>query len=134
MTTSNRPRLLSVEDNPETVILLKHLLHDSYETHFARSAEEGLKAIEEKNFDVLLLDINLRAKNGGIELLHRIREGRKAGGAPAIALTAYAMPGDRKKLLQAGFDGYVGKPFTEAELKEALRQALSNEEGQKKRS
>lgn len=124
MSASNRPRLLSVEDNPETRLVLKHLLNPSYEIHFARDAEEGLRAIEKGEFDALLIDINLGDGTGGTELLRRAREDNLADGAPAIAVTAYAMPGDRETFLEKGFDGYVGKPFTGEALREAIGRAL----------
>lgn len=54
-----------------------------------------------------------------------MRERKDGEKIPAIALTAYAMPGDREELLEKGFDGYVSKPFTRAELTEAIEQVLT---------
>lgn len=125
MSTSETPRILSVEDNPDTRFLLKHTLQGSYEVTFAPNVEEALDAVESKPFDLLLLDINLGTENGGVELLHMIRDREDMGEIPAIALTAFAMPGDREELLGEGFDEYVGKPFTHAELREAIDQTVS---------
>jgi CheY-like chemotaxis protein len=44
---------------------------------------------------------------------------------PAVALTAYAMPGDREDFLEAGFDEYVSKPFTRTDLTETIKDALN---------
>ncbi len=118
-------RILSVEDNADTRFLLEHTLQDPYEVTFAPNAEEALDAVESEPFDLLLLDINLGTENGGVELLHTIRDREDIGEIPAIALTAFAMPGDREELLGEGFDEYVSKPFTHAELREAIDQTVS---------
>lgn len=127
MSVSEDLHLLSVEDNPETRLLLKHLLKGSYEVTFVSSVEEALDAIgSDGSFDLLLLDINLSTEKEkrGTELLHRIRAREDKGDIPAIAVTAFAMPGDREDLLEKGFDSYVGKPFTGAELTETIEQTL----------
>lgn len=124
---SEKPRLLSVENNAETRILLEHALDDSYAVTFASDEEEALDAVESGRFDALLLDINLTSEKGGIELLHTLREREETTGVPAIAVTAFAMPGDREDLFQEGFDAYVGKPFTLADLRETVRRAIGAE-------
>jgi CheY-like chemotaxis protein len=125
MTTPEAPRLLSVEDNPETRVLLEHLLGDDYCITVVPGTEEALAVLDSDGpFDVLLVDINLGAGREGTELLHEIHAQEDIDELPAIAVTAYAMPGDKKGLLSAGFDGYVGKPFTRAELTDAIEQVL----------
>lgn len=69
------------------------------------------------------MDINLGEGKSGTELLHLLRDQEPAEGIPAVAVTAYAMPGDREALLNKGFDGYVGKPFAKAELTETIDRA-----------
>lgn len=128
MSTSSsiRPHLLSVEDNPDTRVLLKHLLDGNYELTFATGFDEALDAIgSDESFDLLLVDINLGSENSGTELLHEINRRDDLGEIPAIAVTAYAMPGDREDLLAEGFDEYVGKPFTGDELNETIENVLS---------
>ena len=124
MTTSNSPRILAVEDNSETQLLLKHLLKGSYEVNVVPGVDGALEAVDDHLFDVLLLDINLSEEKTGTELLHLIREQEKMADVPAIALTAYAMPGDREDFLEKGFDEYVSKPFTRADLTEAIENTL----------
>jgi len=120
-------KVLSVEDNPETRILLRHLLEDTCDITLATDIEEAHGALEQEEFDLLLLDIHLGLKNerGGVDLLHRIRDSEELGTIPAVAVTAYAMPGDRQDLLQEGFDEYVGKPFTGADLQSTIDRVLS---------
>jgi len=125
MSTSEPPRILSVEDNPDTRLLLKHTLQDSYDLTLVPSVDEALDRVEANSYDLLLLDINLREKDGGIDLLHTIRARDHTADIPAIAVTAFAMPGDRDEFLRQGFDAYVGKPFTHDQLVMTIEKTLS---------
>ncbi len=125
MSTSESPRILAVEDNAETQLLLKHLLKKSYEIDVVGGIDGALEAVDSNSFDVLLLDINLSEEQTGTRLLHLIREREEMGQVPAIALTAYAMPGDREDFLQKGFNEYVSKPFTRSDLAEAIENILN---------
>lgn len=125
MSTSETARILAVEDNSETQLLLEHLLKGSYDVEVVPGVESALQAIDDNSFDVLLLDINLSEDETGTELLHRIRERDGMGNVSAVALTAYAMPGDREDFLQKGFNEYVSKPFTRADLTEAIENTLN---------
>lgn len=118
-------QILSVEDNADTRLLLKHTLQDDYEVTFASGVDDALDAVTSESFDLLLLDINLGTQRGGVNLLQEVRERDDLADIPAIALTAFAMPGDREDLLARGFDAYVGKPFTHAELTSTIDQTLS---------
>ena len=125
MSTSETARILAVEDNSETQLLLEHLLEGSYDVEVVPGVESALQAVDDGSFDVLLLDINLSEDETGTELLHRIRERDGMGDVSAVALTAYAMPGDREDFLQKGFNEYVSKPFTRADLTEAIENTLN---------
>lgn len=125
MSTTDPPCILSVEDNPDTRFLLKHLLDESYDLTLAPGVDEALDAVESTSFDLLLLDIHLGSGTKGTELLHTIRSREDIEEVPAIALTAYILPSDSQELLDEGFDAYVSKPFTSAELTEAIDQTLS---------
>jgi CheY-like chemotaxis protein len=125
MSTSETARILAVEDNSETQLLLEHLLEGSYDVEVVPGVESALQAVDDSSFDVLLLDINLSEDETGTELLHRIRERDGIGDVSAVALTAYAMPGDREDFLQKGFNEYVSKPFTRADLTEAIENTLN---------
>lgn len=125
MSSSKTPHILAVEDNSETQLLLEHLLKGSYEIDVVPGVEGALEAVDRTPFDILLLDINLSEERTGTELLHLIREREKMGEVPAVALTAYAMPGDREDFLEEGFDEYVSKPFTRDDLTEAIEKTLN---------
>jgi len=125
MSLSENPRILAVEDNSETQLLLEHLLNGSYDVEVVPGVDDALEAVDAKAFDVLLLDINLSEDQTGTDLLHLIRERDGMAQVPAVALTAYAMPGDREDFLEKGFDEYVSKPFTRDDLTEAIENTLN---------
>lgn len=127
MSTAEKPRVLAVEDNSETQLLLEHLLKKSYEVVVVAGVDEALDTVSDTRFDALLLDINLSEERTGTDLLHLLRERNDLNDVPAIALTAYAMPGDREDFLESGFDQYVSKPFTRADLTEAIETSLPKE-------
>jgi len=125
MSSTEKPCILAVEDNSETQLLLEHLLKESFEVVVVPGVDDALDAADAHSFDALLLDINLSEQRTGTDLLHLLRERNDMGDVPAIALTAYAMPGDREDFLEAGFDQYVSKPFTRADLTNALESSLA---------
>jgi len=83
----------------------------------AADGTEVLEALSRQSFDVVLMDVQM-PKMGGIEATRWIRERENQSGAhlPVIALTAYAMTGDRERCLEAGMDDYVSKPIHPREL------------------
>lgn len=124
MSESERTRILVVEDNPDTQVLLRYLLRPSYDLEIASRVEEALRQATAEQVDLFLLDINLGESRTGIDLLQRLRQMNAYSDTPALAITAYALPGDQERFFQAGFNGYVAKPFTRASLLGAIEEAL----------
>lgn len=104
-------RILVVEDNDTNMYLITFILKkNGYEVIEARSGEEGIElAIREKP-DLIIMDIQL-PKMDGLETTRRIRKSEADGTIPIVALTSYAMTGDREKAMQAGCTGYIEKPI-----------------------
>ncbi|MFQ5569955.1 MAG: response regulator [Rhodothermales bacterium] len=117
--------ILAVEDNPDTQTLLRYMLQPRFTVVFSAHVDEALTHAEKQTFDLFILDINLGEQRTGIDLLHLLREQPKYEDTTALALTAYAMPGDRDRFIEAGFDGYISKPFNRRELLEAIEHALA---------
>jgi CheY-like chemotaxis protein len=124
MNEKGNPRILAVEDNPDTQLLLRYLLRPHYELEIVPHVDDALEAARNGQFDLLVLDINLGEERTGIDLLVELRQMAKYSTTPALALTAYAMPGDRERFEESGFDEYISKPFTRKELYEALQSML----------
>ena len=104
-------RILVIEDNETNIYLVGFILKkNGLEVIEARSGEEGVElAIKEKP-DLILMDIQLPGIDG-LEATRRIRESEAEEEVPIIALTSYAMTGDRDKSLAAGCTGYIEKPI-----------------------
>ncbi|MEX1055307.1 MAG: ATP-binding protein, partial [Rhodothermales bacterium] len=119
-----RPKVLVVEDNADTRTLVNHLLRKNYEVVCASDGDEALTLAAANNYDVLLVDINLGKGKSGEDVLHAVKSLPTYEDIPVIAVTAYAMPGDRERFFTEGFDDYVSKPFSKQRLLEALEAVL----------
>ncbi len=104
-------RVLVVEDNETNLYLIRFILEkNGYEVIEAREGAIGVElAIKEKP-DLILMDVQLPDING-LEATKRIRASGTDSKIPIIALTSYAMSGDREKALAAGCTSYIEKPI-----------------------
>lgn len=127
ISATHRPRILVVEDNASTRHLVELVLRNLADTVIRASGEEGLAAVSLGPFDVVLLDLHLGRGLSGSDVLAALRATDACRHAQFIAMTAYAMPGDSDRLLEDGFDTFLRKPFTRAELVDAVRDALTAE-------
>jgi two-component system cell cycle response regulator DivK len=110
-TADENALILIVEDNERNLKLVRDLLQvNGYETVEARNAADGLRFAVERNPTLILMDIQLPDLDG-VATLGRLRTDERTTSIPVVALTAYAMSGDRQRLLEAGFDGYLEKPI-----------------------
>lgn len=119
--------ILLAEDNQINIQFIKTILENL--GHRVMTAENGKAALDKLNrnvFDLVLMDIQMPVING-IDALKTLRELEHLSGnhLTVIALTAYALMGDREKYLKMGFDGYLRKPFTTRELVNELVRVLS---------
>ncbi len=130
-TTIQRELVLVVEDNAETRLLLRHLLSGYYEVALAATVDDALRRAVASRFDLLIIDINLGEARTGIDVLQFVRGQSKHAAVPALALTAYALPGDEERYLAAGFDRYLSKPFTNSQLLGLIRKLLPPATGRK---
>lgn len=112
--------VLIAEDNPVNRELLRELLEmRGYAVVEAGDGEQALTQIHQSIPDILLLDLNMPVLDG-FGTLECIRQDPRLASLPVLAVTAYAMRGDREKILSSGFDGYLSKPITSGELEREL--------------
>jgi CheY-like chemotaxis protein len=117
-------RALIAEDNPVNRELFRELLEGrGYSVEEACDGEEALEMLERARPDILLLDLGM-PKLDGFGVVRKIRENIKLADLPVLAVTAYAMRGDREKALDAGFDGYLSKPINAVLLGQELERLL----------
>lgn len=120
--------VLLVEDNETNRLFGKEIAHrQGWNCELAFNGVEGVEAVERGQFDVILMDCQMPEMDG-FTATRQIRQreslGQISGRVPIIALTANAIRGDREACIAAGMDDYVSKPFTPAQLVEAVERVL----------
>lgn len=104
-------KVLIAEDNPVNRELLHELLVlRGYAVFEASDGQQALDLMEKTKPDILLIDLGMPVLDG-FTLVSRIRADPRFSELPVLAVTAYAMRGDREKVLSLGFDGYLAKPI-----------------------
>ncbi len=122
--TSRRPVILLVEDNANTAKVVEIFLRRDYQVEVADTLELALSKARMVPLDAVLMDININSRYTGVDLLCMLRELPGCEKLPAVAFTAYALPGERERFLQLGFDDYQGKPFTRQDLLATVARVL----------
>ena len=113
--------VLIVDDNEKNVKLARDVLRFAgFRTLEARSGEEGILLAAEHVPDVILMDIRLPDMDG-TAVLRRLRDDARTVEIPVVALTSFAMKGDRERFLADGFDGYLEKPISVTTFPEQVR-------------
>jgi CheY-like chemotaxis protein len=121
-------KILVAEDNAVNRELLRELLEArGYTVVEACDGQEALRMFEHAHPDVLLLDIGMPVLDG-FAVMRKIRENPDLATLPVLAVTAYAMQGDRENILNSGFDGYLSKPVNARSLAEELQRLLGQRE------
>ena len=107
----NAKRILIVEDNERNLKLVRDLLEvKGYRVVAATSGEEALPLAQRDPPDLVVMDIGLPGMDG-IAALRALRADPRTQDVPVIAVTASVMQTERVTIMQAGFDGYMGKPI-----------------------
>lgn len=105
------PDVLIIEDNEQNMYMMGFLLErEGFSVSKAFNGKEGLGIASKKSFDLILLDIHLPCMDG-YEVAKNLRAEGSAKATPIVAVTSYAMPGDKDRILAAGCNGYIEKPI-----------------------
>ena len=117
--------ILLIEDNEQNRYLLTFLLERSgYEVRAVADGARGIEAARAFVPALILLDIQLPMMDG-YSVARVLRQNEALQRTPIVAVTSYAMPGDREKALQAGCTGYIEKPIDPETFVEEMERALS---------
>jgi len=104
-------KILVVEDNEQNCYLMQYMLEQSsYNVVLANSGVQAITMTVQEKPDLILMDIQLPDMDG-LEVTRRIRSSQGGNEIPIIAVTSFAMAGDRQKSLAAGCSGYIEKPI-----------------------
>ncbi|HEX7289126.1 MAG TPA: response regulator [Candidatus Angelobacter sp.] len=124
-------RILIVEDKASSRELLRTVLEQlGYAVVEARDGDEALRQVRQQPPDLVLMDLQMPARNG-FDVLQEIRKDPELARLPVVAVTANAMPGDQEKALAAGFTGYIAKPVALAHLRSEVTRILGQEQASK---
>ena len=120
-------KIVVVEDNRPIREMVTYILEQAGHDVTAESeGEKGLEQVLEQHPDLVILDLDLQGING-FEVLKRLRADEKIAGTKVVAFTAFAMVGDRERLLNAGFDGYIPKPIDPEPFTDEVNEMMCNE-------
>ncbi|MBI5568512.1 MAG: PAS domain-containing protein [Desulfomonile tiedjei] len=126
-----KARILLAEDNPVNQKLAALMLKNGgYRFRIAADGEQAVAALEQEEFDLVLMDIQL-PRMDGLVATRAIREREKSTGLhiPIVAMTAFAMQADRERCLEAGMDDHIAKPVRSSELYQVLEKWLEASRG-----
>ncbi|MBU1262165.1 response regulator [bacterium] len=116
----SQEKILVVEDTPLNMELCRDLLEVAgYTVYEATDARQAIEQAKQERFDLILMDIQLPGMDG--LSVTRIIKGESINKeTPIVALTAYAMAGDKEKIEAAGCDGYITKPINTREFAQTI--------------
>ena len=117
---------LIIEDDDNNMELISYILeYNGYRTIKAETGQEGCTLAVEDKPDFIILDIQLPDMTG-IDVLQKIRSGPEGKDVPVIAMTSYAMAGDRESMLAAGCNGYIEKPIDPERVVNQIKQVAGD--------
>ncbi|MBU52936.1 MAG: response regulator [Deltaproteobacteria bacterium] len=121
-------QLLLIEDNAANRKLIGGvLLRAGYQVDEFDNADDGIAMALQKTYDLIVMDIQLPGTDG-LAATRLLRASDKTQHIPILAVTAYAMPGDQKRILEGGCDDYLAKPIAYKELLKKVELLLGGEE------
>lgn len=117
---------LIIEDNPDNLTLIRDILElNGYRTEHADCGYKGVEDAKSKKPDFIILDIQLPDIDG-YEVLELIKKNNETRNIPVVAMTSYAMAGDKERLLSAGCDGYIEKPISPVNVIDQIREVIED--------
>ena len=126
--TGSKPNLLVVDNDESSRDIIKLFLKDLCVMELADSGEKAFRLVNDNKFDIILMDINLGKGMSGVETTKEIKKIESYKNVPIVAITGFAMRGDREEFIQAGCTHYLSKPFSRTKLIKLLSEITSNKE------
>ncbi len=118
-------KIYIVEDNEKNMKLFRAILKliPDIEIYTKDSGDTGLEMIKEGDPSLIILDIQLPVMSG-IEICTELRKIEKYKEVPILAVTSFAMKGDKDRILHAGFTEYISKPIKVSDFRETVKKLL----------
>jgi len=119
-----KQKILVIEDNEQNIYLTTFILEkNGHEVAQAQDGREGIELASNVKPDLILLDIQLPVMDG-YEVARRLKKETETRDIPIVAVTSYAMVGDRERILAAGCEGYIEKPINPETFMSEVEQYL----------
>ncbi len=123
------PKILIVEDNVQNRLLMVDILKvHGFEIIEARDGQEGIQLARDQQPDLILLDMQMPVMDG-LEAARRLKADPETRAIKILAITSFAMKGDRERILAAGCDEYMAKPIDTRQLPVVVRHLLNLGDG-----
>jgi CheY-like chemotaxis protein len=119
-----RSKLLVVEDNRETQLIIKVALRNNYDLQAVTNVNDAISSLSKNEIDLVLLDLNLSGKEDGRIILSEIRDKMKNDKLPVIIVTAYDLTPDDEKFFREKANGLITKPFDKKDLLGIINKVL----------
>ena len=121
-----KDRVLLVEDNEDNFELVRFLLERAgFDVLGGRDGQEALEMAQKELPDLILMDLSLPGIDGWTAA-RQLKDDPNTTHIPLIALTAHTLPGDRKRAMESGFDGYISKPIDVVNFGDIISKILQN--------
>lgn len=126
-TTNNQelPQTLLIEDEEISRTITKMFLKGICTVDFAENGETGYEMAKQKNYKIIFMDIGLGRGMNGMQTAQKIKQLDNYKNTPIVALTAYAMKGDREEFLANGCTHYISRPVDKRKLIELVQEILN---------
>jgi len=121
-----KEKVLIVEDDADSLEYTKLILRKYYEIDWTETGEKAIEMATKSHYNLIIMDIGLKGMSG-LDAVRAIRKIYGYENTTIIALTAFAMKGDREKILSGGCNYYISKPFIPSELRNLLETIAKRE-------
>jgi two-component system, OmpR family, aerobic respiration control sensor histidine kinase ArcB len=113
-------KMLIIEDDDLSIKVMRRIFQANFEVFVCESAEEYYEKYSNTDYNIILMDISLKGKKNGLELIKEIKETPSYKSTPIICLTAHAQTKIRQTAIDSGSDLFITKPVSNKILKEAV--------------
>jgi len=119
-----KQKILVVDNDDTTLMLISAFLNEYYLLDTAKTGKEAINLAHLNKYDLILMDINLGKDDDGVTVANTIKQIHSFINVPVIAVTAFAMVGDKEKFLNSGFTDYISKPFMQDDFLNMIKSVL----------
>ena len=128
---NEKPRLLVVEDDLENQRLIEIYLKRNFRINVCDSEDTFYAQLQKSKFDIFLVDISLRGKKNGLELIKELRSSEEYANSSIICVSAHVFPKDRRNAFNAGVDEFIARPVRNEDMLKCILDVYKKRTGKK---